>query len=195
VTGSGIYQFAAQAKIALISDEFSRECVDFCRFFASCLGGLVVKHEQKEALLFAPEGTRCLGNSSNWVWKKFYTCMSISKFCLAKEMNECSVGCSPCRPTCLVTVGEDFQSCNPLQHQDVFSKDLLSEFVSTLPLLWDLHIFSLNDLFFVAKSPTEILELKPERWYASEPLDFSVGFAAHRALHCPYPQAFCTFPN
>ena len=109
-----IYQFAAHAKIALISEEFSRECFDFGRFSASCLGGLVVRHEQKEAVLFF-ESTKVVlavlptgfGNSL------VHVCQYLS-FALAKETDECSVGCSPGRLTFLVIVREDSQSCNPL---------------------------------------------------------------------------------
>ena len=84
-----IYQFAAHAKIALISEEFSRECFDFDRFSASCLGGLVVRHSL------------------------VHVCQYLS-FALAKETDECSVGCSPGRLTFLVIVRDDSQSCNPL---------------------------------------------------------------------------------
>ena len=47
--------------------------------------------------------------------------------------------------------------------------------MSTLHLFWDLRISGLNDVFFAAKSPNEILKLKPQRRYASELLDFSVA--------------------
>ena len=49
VTGSGIHHFAAQSKMASISEEFSGDCFDFDRLSASSLGGSVIKREQKEA--------------------------------------------------------------------------------------------------------------------------------------------------
>ena len=48
MTESEIHHFAAQAKMASISEEFSGECFDFVRLPARCLGGLVLKREQKE---------------------------------------------------------------------------------------------------------------------------------------------------
>jgi len=46
----------------------SRECFDFDRLSASCLGGLVLKRQQKEAVSRSLEG--------NWFWQEF----NISKF-------------------------------------------------------------------------------------------------------------------
>ena len=42
--------------MASISREFSGECFDFHRLSASCLGGLVLKREQKEAVSRLLEG-------------------------------------------------------------------------------------------------------------------------------------------
>ena len=50
MTESDIHHFAAQAKMVLISKEFSGECFDFDPLFASCLGGLVLKNVQKEVI-------------------------------------------------------------------------------------------------------------------------------------------------
>ena len=36
--------------MALITEEFSGECFDFDPLFASCLGGLVLRHAQKEVI-------------------------------------------------------------------------------------------------------------------------------------------------
>ena len=51
MTGSGIHHFAAQSKMASISEEFPGDCFVFCfRLSASSLGGSVLKREQKEAV-------------------------------------------------------------------------------------------------------------------------------------------------
>ena len=78
MTGSQIHHFAAQAKKTSILREFSGECVYFDPLCASCLGGLVVKREQKEDVsLLRTQRKRCFGSSCNSVWKEFNT----SKFC------------------------------------------------------------------------------------------------------------------
>ena len=41
--------------MASISEEYSGECFDFDRLPASCLGGLVLKQEQKEAVSHSQE--------------------------------------------------------------------------------------------------------------------------------------------
>ena len=56
MTESYIRHFAARAKLASISREFSVECFDFDRLCASCLGGLVLKRKQKEAVSRSLEG-------------------------------------------------------------------------------------------------------------------------------------------
>ena len=43
-----------------IAREFSGECFDFDRLCATCLGGLVLKREQKEALSRLLEGKNVL---------------------------------------------------------------------------------------------------------------------------------------
>ena len=82
VTESDIHHFAAKAKMASISGEFSGKCFDFDRLSASCLGG--------------------------WCW-------STSKKRLSLIHRKI------------------FHLMDPLQHQDVFSKDLLGEFCQLLP--------------------------------------------------------------
>ena len=66
--------------MASISREFSVECFDFDHLYASCLGGLVLKHEQKEAASRLLERKRCFGVSFNWFWQEF----NISKFCFGE---------------------------------------------------------------------------------------------------------------
>ena len=51
MTEGDIHHFMAQAKMALISEEFFGECFDFDHLFASCLGGLVLKNQQKRLFL------------------------------------------------------------------------------------------------------------------------------------------------
>ena len=73
-----------------IAREFSGECFDFDRLCATCLGGLVLKREQKEALSRLLEGKDVLavlptGFSKSLIYQSFV---------LAKEMVESSVGCS-----------------------------------------------------------------------------------------------------
>ena len=50
VTEGDIHHFLAQAKMASISEEFSGECFDYDCLSATCLGGLVFKREQKQAV-------------------------------------------------------------------------------------------------------------------------------------------------
>ena len=51
--------------MASISNEFSRECFDFDRLSASCLIGLVLKQEQKEAVSHSLEDFQsCIGSGS-----------------------------------------------------------------------------------------------------------------------------------
>jgi len=90
VTESDIHHFATQAETASISREFSGECFDFDRLSASCLGGLVLKHEQKECVSRLLEGKDVLAVLPTGFGKSLiYQC-----FVLAKEMAESSVGCS-----------------------------------------------------------------------------------------------------
>ena len=64
MTGSGIHHFAAQSKLASISEEFPGDCFDFDHLSASSLGGSVLKHKQKEAV--------------SRLWEDFPFCESIS---------------------------------------------------------------------------------------------------------------------
>ena len=64
VTKGDIHHFTVQAKLASTSEEFSGECFDFDRLSAFCLGGLVLKREQKEAVSYS--------------WKDFSSCGSSS---------------------------------------------------------------------------------------------------------------------
>ena len=58
--------------------EFSGECFDFDCLCAFCLGGLLLKREQKEAVSRLLEGKDVLAVlAGNSVWKEFNT----SKFC------------------------------------------------------------------------------------------------------------------
>ena len=51
--------------MASISNEFSGECFDFDRLSASCLIGLVLKQEQKEAVSHSREDFQsCIGSGS-----------------------------------------------------------------------------------------------------------------------------------
>ena len=54
-----------------IAREFSGVCFDFDRLCATCLGGLVLKREQKEALSRLLEGKDVVCCSSNWFWQEF----------------------------------------------------------------------------------------------------------------------------
>jgi len=90
VTESDIHHFAAQAKMASILSEFSGECFDFDRLSASCLGGLVLKREQKEAVSRLLEGKDVLAVLPTAFGKS----LTYQSFVLAKEMAESSVGCS-----------------------------------------------------------------------------------------------------
>ena len=64
MTESDIHHFAAQAKMASISEEFSGDCFDFDRLSASSLGGLVLKREQKEAVSRSREDFPSCGSIS-----------------------------------------------------------------------------------------------------------------------------------
>ena len=74
MTGSGIYHFAAQSKMASISEEFPGDCFDFDRLSASSLGGSVFKREQKEAVSRSREDFSIL-------WIHFSTAMYFQKNC------------------------------------------------------------------------------------------------------------------
>ena len=52
MTGSGIHHFAAQSKIASISEEFPGDCFDFDRLSAFSLGGSVLKRVKERLFLF-----------------------------------------------------------------------------------------------------------------------------------------------
>jgi len=95
VTQSDIHHFAAQAKMASISREFSGECFDFDRLSASCLGGLELKREQKEAVSRLLEGKDVLAVLPTGSGKS----LEYQSFVLAKKMAESSVGCSYFRLT------------------------------------------------------------------------------------------------
>jgi len=90
VTESDIHNFTAQAKMPLISREFSGECFDFDRLSASCLGGLVLRREQKESVSRLPEGKDVLAVLPTGFGKS----LIYQSFVLAKEMAKSSVGCS-----------------------------------------------------------------------------------------------------
>jgi len=92
---SDIHYFVAQAKMASTSREFSGECFDFDRLSASCLGGLVSKCEQKEAVSRLLEGKDVLAVLPTGFSKS----LKYQSFVLAKEMAESSVGCSYFRLT------------------------------------------------------------------------------------------------
>jgi len=62
--------------MASISREFSVECFDFDPLSASCLGGLVLKREQKEAVSRLLEGKDVLAVLPTGFWQEF----NISKF-------------------------------------------------------------------------------------------------------------------
>ena len=100
MTESDIHHFAAWAKMASISRQFSGECFDFDRLSASCLGGLLLKREQKEAVSRLLEGKDVLAVLPTGFGKS----LIYQSFVLAKEMTESSVGCSSGRPSCLVIV-------------------------------------------------------------------------------------------
>jgi len=87
VKESDIHHFAAQAKMASISREYSGECFDFDRLSASCLGGLVLKREQKEAVSRLLEGKDVLAVLPTGFGKS----LIYQSFVLAKEMAESSL--------------------------------------------------------------------------------------------------------
>jgi len=82
VTESDIHHFAAQAKMVLISREFSGECFDFDRLSASFLGGFVLKREQKEAVSRLLEGKDVLAVLPTGFGKS----LIYQSFVMAKEM-------------------------------------------------------------------------------------------------------------
>ena len=90
MTESDIHHFTAQAKVASISREFFGECFDFDRLSTSCLGGLVLKREQKEAVSRLLKGKDVLAVLPTGFGKS----LIYQSFVLAKEMAEGSVGCS-----------------------------------------------------------------------------------------------------
>ena len=113
MTKSGIYHFAAQPKIASISEELQNVLILIvCRSLsASYLGGLVLSASKM---------------------KLFFVHRKI------------------------------FQLVDPVQHQVIFSKDLLGEFYQLQPFQVKIY------LFFLPKLPTETLKLTPQRRHASE---------------------------
>jgi len=76
--------------MASISREFSGECFDFDRLSASCLGGLVLKREQKEAVSRLLEGKDVLAVLPTGFGKS----LIYQSYVLVKEMAESSVCCS-----------------------------------------------------------------------------------------------------
>jgi len=89
VTASDIRHFTAQAKMASISREFSGECFDFDRLSASCLGGLVSKREQKEAVSRLLDGKDVsVGGSCNWFWQEIeLSCYSLPIFSASRALH------------------------------------------------------------------------------------------------------------
>ena len=83
-----------------ISREFSGECLDFDRLSDACLGGLVLKCEQKEAVSRLLEGKDVLAVLPTGFGKS----LIYQSFVLAKGITDSSVGCSSGRPSCLVIV-------------------------------------------------------------------------------------------
>ena len=72
-----------------------------------------------------------------------------------------------------------FQLVDPVQHQDVFSKDLLGEFCQLQPFQIEMY------LLFPPKSPTEILKLTPQRWHASDLVGFAAIFGVREKFFRP----------
>jgi len=90
MTESDIHHLMAQAKMVSISREFSGVCFDFDCLSASCLGGLVLKCEQKEAVSRLLKGKDVLAVLPTGFGKS----LIYQGFILAKEMAESSIGCS-----------------------------------------------------------------------------------------------------
>ena len=91
MTENDIHHFAAQAKMASLSSEFSEECFDFDRTSVCFLSWRIgVKAFAKGGRFSFTRRKRCFGGSSNCFGKSLI-CQS---FVLAKEMAESSVGCS-----------------------------------------------------------------------------------------------------
>ena len=76
--------------MASVSREFAGKCFDFDRLSASCLGGLVLKCEQKEAVSRLLKGKDVLAVLPTGFGKS----LIYQGFILAKEMAESSIGCS-----------------------------------------------------------------------------------------------------
>ena len=66
---------------------------------------------------------------------------------------------------------------DPVQHQDVFLKDLLA-------LSGILNRFSVK-MYFLLKSPTGILKSTPQRWHASELAGFAACFGVREEFFRP----------
>ena len=75
--------------MASISREFSGECFDFDRLSASCLGGLVSKREQKEAVSRLLDGKDVsVGGSCNWFWQEIeLSCYSLPIFSASRALH------------------------------------------------------------------------------------------------------------
>jgi len=76
--------------MAAISREFCGKCFDFDRLSASCLGGLVLKHKQKETVSRLLKGKDVLAVLPTGFGKS----LLYQSFILVKEMAESSIGCS-----------------------------------------------------------------------------------------------------
>lgn len=98
MTERDIHHFAAHATMASISSQNSGECFDFDSLSASCLGGLMLKREQKEAVSRLLEGKDVLAVLPTGFGKS----LIYQSFVLAKDMIESSVGFSSGRPSCPV---------------------------------------------------------------------------------------------
>jgi len=130
VTESDIYHFAAQAKMASISREFSGECFDFDRLSASCLGGLVLERRQKEAISRLLEGKDVLSVLPTGFGKS----LIYQSFVLATEIAESSFGCSYFRLKLCHKDGRHLNNWNSLRALPLF---LESEKSSSVPHSFD----------------------------------------------------------
>ena len=207
VTGSGIHHFAAQSKMASISEEFPGDCFDFDRLSASSLGGSVLNREQKQAVSRSREDFPFCGSISapQCIFKRIarrILSIPANSEILNRFPVEMYLVFPPWSRTEILQLTPQTRHASELAVTRDFSSRINSTQLSKC--IESISWATLTDLtgFFSREETVNWFD----QWrlqISARPLEHETEwscyslpiFSAGRALHHPYPRAFCTLPS